>query len=446
MRPSSRRSVAVPSPIPKLLVLLLLFLLSTLRAGSSSESRIGKQEDDDLLDRDDAQLEDTIGPNWSDSMAPGEICGTFKKYRARLVARGESLESLGPVCAELGACDNPINRDAAIPSFVTPSKTYRLSIHVLCENGGWRCAATQADVSTAVARLNTDYAPWHIQFVADSTFINNTKYRYLADSEEQGMKRSYADSPSTKINIYVVDTGGPCWGTFPWWSDALTYRGGIVMDVRYFGVNSPYPTILTHEVGHCLGLWHVFHGTDEVDQCSACYEPAGRIAEEGDVTGDWCSDTNPTRLNNSFCDDPPGTDPCNGNSWLETPYLNYMSYSNACHDHFTPQQAGRMHCWTSAVLRGWLVSPTPPGAPTLTKLSGGQVLVEWADNSNDEVGFRVQREKKSGPKWINTQIIADVAANTTSITDAPGTGTFRYRVMAYNGADSAWTAWTQINN
>ena len=53
---------------------------------------------------------------------------------------------------------------------------------------------------------------------------------------------------------------------------------------------------------------------------------------------------------------------------------------------------------------------------------------------------------KSGNKWINTQIIADVGTDVTSVTDAPGTGTFRYRVMAYNDVESAWSAWTQVTN
>ena len=70
---------------------------------------------------------------------------------------------------------------------------------------------------------------------------------------------------------------------------------------------------------------------------------------------------------------------------------------------------------------GW--QPNAPGTPGLTK-NGSQITVTWSDNSNDEVGFRVQREKQSGKKWINTLTVTDVPADTTSATDAPGTGTF----------------------
>jgi hypothetical protein len=145
------------------------------------------------------------------------------------------------------------------------------------------------------------------------------------------------------------------------------------------------------------------------------------------------------------------TDPCSGNPWGSTPYLNYMSYSyGTCPIEFTPQQAGRMHCWSADLLSGWLELPAPPaapGAPSLTKLGGGQVRATWADNSGNESGFRVQRETKSGANWVNTQIVATVGSNATSATDAPGAGTFRYRVQAFNGVgDSAWSAWTQIKN
>lgn len=90
--------------------------------------------------------------------------------------------------------------------------------------------------------------------------------------------------------------------------------------------------------------------------------------------------------------------------------------------------------------------PAAPGTPTLTNLGGGQVEVSWADNSDNEDGFEVERKKKSGPQWIEQQIVADVPADTTTVTDAPGSGIFRYRVRAYNAVgESAWSGWRQIN-
>lgn len=390
---------------------------------------------------------DAIGVG-SGAAVPGEWCATHQHYVADLIARGEG--GIAAACPPLGPCDDPANRNAAIPTINTPIKTYRLSIHVFCENSGANCAGTTADIVAAVANLNTRYAPWRIQFVYDSNFVNNTTYRYLdttTTAEEVGMKNAYANSPTTKLNVYVVTTSNNNnWGTFPWTANALTKQGGVVMNQTAFA-NS---YILTHEVGHCVGLWHVQHGVSEVTQCGDCYEAQTVPPTGSDVRGDWCSDTNPTPTNSTVCGDPAGTDACSANPWLSTPYLNYMGYTQACTTEFTPQQAGRMHCWTTNVLSDWLSLASPPavpGAPTLTKLTGGVVKAVWADNSNNELGFRVQRETKSGASWIGTVIVADVAANVTTATNAPGTGTFHYRVQSYvSNGNSAWSAWTQIKN
>jgi len=392
-----------------------------------------------------APVGDGVDPGWIEAVAPGEWCGTTQRYMAELAAAG--FDPMRGLCPPLGPCDDPLMRDAFIPDFGTEVKTVRLSIHIFCETGGANCADTIEGADAAVATLNAHYAPWGFQFVHTTEFVRNTKYRWLASNEESGMKRSYADSPETTLNIYVVDTGGVCWGTFPWMSSALNVYGGIVMDDNYFG-GGP---ILSHEVGHCLGLWHTFHGVDEVNQCGDCYEAAGRAPEVGDVTGDFCSDTNPTLRTAYSCADPSGIDACSGNPWLDTPFMNYMSYSNACAIEFTAQQAGRMHCWTEDTLTGWLVGPPPPdapGTPALTSQGGGQVLVAWADNSDNEDGFEVQREKKSGKnKWGGTTIVANVGMDVNSVIDTPGSGIFRYRVRAYNEhGGSDWSAWAEITN
>lgn len=374
-----------------------------------------------------------------------EFCTTQEHY----VAKRQIVENFSDApCPDQGFADDPVIRNAAIPTPATPIKTYRLSIHVFQEDNGSNPAATEANVGTAVALLNTKYAPWRIQFVYETNFINSTKYRTLStSSEEYFMKKDHANSPATKLNVYVVNTGGGNWGTFPWDSDSLGLQGGIVMHDFYF-VSSTSP-VFTHEVGHCLGLWHTHHGVTEVTACGDCYEFLDRTPADGDLTGDRCGDTNPMRNDSSPIN--PGIDPCTSSPFvLPLPFSNYMSYSLSYAAEFTPQQAGRMHRWTSDALSGWLYfpsAPAAPGTPTLTKQSGGVILVTWADNSTNEDGFRVQRETKSGPNWINQQIVATVLVNTTSTTNSPGTGTFRYRVQAFNGVgDSAWSSWKQIKN
>ncbi len=70
-------------------------------------------------------------------------------------------------------------------------------------------------------------------------------------------------------------------------------------------------------------------------------------------------------------------------------------------------------------------------APTnlTAAINGGLVTLAWVDNSSNEDGFRVER--KSGGKWT---AITDTGANVTGYVDAPGKGSFQYRVSAFKGS------------
>jgi len=89
--------------------------------------------------------------------------------------------------------------------------------------------------------------------------------------------------------------------------------------------------------------------------------------------------------------------------------------------------------------------PATPGRPTVTALGGGSVLVSWADNSNNETSFEVQRQERVGRTYTNTTTVATVGANVTSTNDNPGSGRFRYRVRALNSAGaSSWSSWRTV--
>ncbi len=276
----------------------------------------------------------------------GDWCQTEARWAAKNTFNKESALACPPV----GPCDNPATRDVNIPGTSDPFTSLRIYFNVLANDDGSNPAANQSRVEAQMATLNAHYAPSKIRFTFGWRVVNSTAYRTYTDDEEFSMKGTFAVQPDSQLNVYVtnINSGYIGIGTFPWDGDALTFLGGIVIDDSYFGGSEG---TLTHEVGHCIGLWHTHHGVYEVSQCGPCYERADGV--EGDVTGDYCSDTAPTPRNFN-CAPPGGTDVCSGQPWGDTDPQNYMGYApDFCYTEFSQQQWGRFHCWINAELGSW---------------------------------------------------------------------------------------------
>ncbi len=63
-------------------------------------------------------------------------------------------------------------------------------------------------------------------------------------------------------------------------------------------------------------------------------------------------------------------------------------------------------------------------------LNGSTVDISWNDNSGIETGYLIQRQERVGGTWTNTTIVGNVGPDTTSASDSPGSGEWRYRVQA----------------
>uniref|UniRef100_A0A8C8RBA6 Pappalysin 2 n=1 Tax=Pelusios castaneus TaxID=367368 RepID=A0A8C8RBA6_9SAUR len=151
--------------------------------------------------------------------------------------------------------------------------------------------------------------------------------------------------------------------TWPWDKEALSHLGGVVLNPAYYGMPGHTNTMI-HEVGHILGLYHVFKGVSERESCD---DPCREIAPSME-TGDLCADTAPTPKS-KLCRDPdPTNDTCGQTHFSRTPFNNYMSYTDdACTDSFTPNQVARMHCYLDLVYQRWSQSrkPTPVAMPPM---------------------------------------------------------------------------------
>jgi len=82
------------------------------------------------------------------------------------------------------------------------------------------------------------------------------------------------------------------------------------------------------------------------------------------------------------------------------------------------------------------VIPADPTNLTATTVASTQVDMAWADNSNNEDGFRIERSDDGGGTW-NT--VGTTAANVMTFSDTgltPATG-YMYRVYAFNAVGNS---------
>ena len=143
------------------------------------------------------------------------------------------------------------------------------------------------------------------------------------------------------FNIWVADINVLGWATYPEGSglsditnpETIPERDGVVIDGMYIGTNlntgglfESYGQTVTHEIGHFLGLYHIWGGS-------------------GCIADDYCNDTPLASGDNSGIKSPctfPGPDSCTDDAFPDM-FMNFMDYSDdACMSMFTEDQKTRM--------------------------------------------------------------------------------------------------------
>lgn len=280
-------------------------------------------------------------------------CGTQDLYDSLYFEK----HGTSPPCME-GECDNEDERDLWIPGPSQPITYIRLVFNVLCNQYGTPIAS-QSDIDFQVSAADSAFLPYRIQFTSTTRFIIDKEYDPTEGfGAPVDFRLKHAFYPDMFLNVYIINDSGTSYGYYPWWEDPLSFKGGIRLSNWYI----TWPHVLTHEIGHNLGLYHTFKGYDESGpRCNhPCYERVlstcgGSGNLDGNSVGDLCCDTRPYPKRHashwSHCVDIVGYDSCStpprGWGHAGGPDLgNYMSYSGPiCWDTFSDQQAGRMHCW-----------------------------------------------------------------------------------------------------
>ena len=180
---------------------------------------------------------------------------------------------------------------------------------------------------------------------------------------------------------------------------------GIWIYFNRFGRQGTTPgRVLTHEIGHFLGVYHTFASFPYMQQCFIGYS-----CEE---YGDRCCDTPPQSSENSL---PFSICPSNPSSCTEIPdtidmYMNYMDYSpDNCRIMFTKDQTNRMQtAMLNGTFRSTLNSSTAcQSCPELVILnpSSSSYYVE----NNVTVSF-IERNKglaNASPNNVNFHLSSD---------------------------------------
>lgn len=232
--------------------------------------------------------------------------------------------------------------------------------------------------------------------------INRFNTSKTSFSDNDGVKRASGGGVApwdTKsyLNIWVCNLGTDLLGyaQFPGPSGGSASTDGVVINYRYFGINgaeAPFDLgrTLTHEVGHWLGLYHIW-GDDE---------------EEEDVCSfdDEISDTPLQGVPTYNCRIFPYTrDECSpGNPGIM--FMNFMDYTDdACMHMFTEKQHQRMLSVINSFRAGL---KTSKGISTTTGLASNKNQLKISifpnpNNGNFNIDLSLVKDKIKELRVVN---------------------------------------------
>lgn len=284
-------------------------------------------------------------------------------HKCGMTPQGPALGGIAGLGGQNDCARNFTNQDEAYDPEVTPIMQIRTVVHVIRTDDGQVGNVPIAQVLRAIEILNEDFRATPgtfgengtdsriefklAQFDPNGNITNGINYHNNSDwfadwgsgSQETPYAESIAWNPSRFFNIYINDGGQFTIGyaSIPQYEgspEAGSIHDRIVLRWDCVGENAPIGEprerghLITHEVGHYLGLWHVFQNWEGDDVCG------GNCTRIGDAV----CDTRPQNNSGRNCDP---TTTCGHDPNTD----NYMDYSDdVCRGRFTIGQIRRMRC------------------------------------------------------------------------------------------------------
>jgi hypothetical protein len=232
----------------------------------------------------------------------------------------------------------------------TDAKIINIFIHIIRRNDGTG-GLTNEEVNNNITNLRDDYALHNI-FIREigREFINNTIFFDDINASNYNTLIS-TNSHSNAIDIYFLSP-----------NEDYSRASGIPGNALAIGGFYSETSVLSHEFGHCLGLYHTHSG-------SGCYDDANC---EEKINGSNCS-----TCGDLVCDTP--ADPClSGKVNTNCEYIgggsynpdveNIMSYAPPeCLNHLTIGQRERLHniITNSPILQALSYAPIITGSSVI---------------------------------------------------------------------------------
>ncbi|KAH7379119.1 hypothetical protein DE146DRAFT_304400 [Phaeosphaeria sp. MPI-PUGE-AT-0046c] len=239
---------------------------------------------------------------------------------------------------DLGEIEGPVpclNNETYHPEDFIPASGLQLQanevqvdayVHILISKAANEPA--KGSIEAKMDTLNRNFAPWGYRFnLRGVSIIINPTWASDIDVQKTEKQKALHKGRYYDLNIYMVEGAGGGVCSFPRPAGVKLTEAMLIDDGCFVPLSLPIQSAtITHEVGHWMGLAHVFEGgCGSNDGCEDTWPQSGPSYGKQVVAGSVGS-----------C---PILYQCDFTGWQNV--QNFMDYSD-CASQFTPCQGGRM--------------------------------------------------------------------------------------------------------